>query len=171
MKSSMLLRKYETSPLMRGYARQRSATSKPSAFSDSRSGLPISNAKLPWMRPEEIELFERRISRGPREADGNRQLVLRGRRTEENPTDPDDVRKIPDGRSSSGLNVAWFDPAAELERHVGPRQFLVEEPGDPLFFDRRRQRFFANCRERPIQKAAADRSSQSPCRSMTQPTG
>ena len=80
----MLLRKYVISPLTR---RRRHRSDDVEAERLLRSEIRVADLEreVAGMRPEEIELFERRIARRAREADGDRQLVLRGRRTEQQP--------------------------------------------------------------------------------------
>ena len=120
----MSLRKYVTSPDARG-ARQRSDRSTPSACSDSRLGFPTSNAKLPGCRAEEEHLFERRDRgrRAPRwrQSSPDRQPLpdgAAGRRDRP-------VREIP-LRLAKRRVVRRVDAAAELERHVRPRDLFVQ---------------------------------------------
>ena len=121
----MSLRKYVTSPDARG-VRQRSDRSTPSARSDSRSGIADLEREVAGVHAEEEHLFERRRASGARHARGNRQPIVGRRRTQQQAGRQRSVREIA-LRLSGRRVVRLIDAAAELQRHVRPRDLFVAQ--------------------------------------------
>ena len=111
------------------------------------------------MHAEEIELFERRVAGGPGDAASERDGVAGDGRSEQEPGGSRDVSELsvctPRPRGPGCGSIARLIPhavqaAAELERHVRPRQLFVDEGGQVLLVHRRRQRLVAEGLEVPV---------------------
>ena len=86
---------------------------------------------------EEVQLFQRRVARGPRDVERKGQLVVGRRRPKQ---DADRSRAV--GEVAIRQPALWriarpVDAAPELHGHVRPGQLLVQEERKGVFIDRR----------------------------------
>ena len=167
MKSSTRLRKNVIEVCTR-LDRPRTETSNPSAFSEFRSGLPISKVRLPaWLPKKYISSRAGlRAARAMLTATTRLSLAAWGRTAA-----PDRGRVLGElaiGKRPAGPVGGVVDAAAELHREVRPGELFVEEPGDGPLIDRRRQRFLAFGAELAIQEPAADDPEKRPERPVRQ---
>ncbi len=101
---------------------------------------------------EEVQLLERRVARGVRQAERHRQAIIRGGGPDEQ---PDRSRAIREGARRIARTL-WREPRvieapAKLHRHVRPRHLLIEEHRKPAFVDRWRQRFGTRRHKAPVE--------------------
>ena len=125
-----VVRKYVTSPETRR-VRQRSDSVEAERVLGLEVGVADLEREVAGVRAEEVQLLERRVARGAREA-AARWSACRRRPPggTASPTDPEASVKSRVGQSAFRLVARVVDPAAELERDVRPGQLFVEERRD-----------------------------------------
>ena len=116
--------------------------------------------KIAGVDAEEIQLFQRRVARGPRDIERKRQLVVRRRRPEQDADRSRAVGEVAVGQAALRREPGPVDAPSELHGHMRPGQLLVQKQRKGVFIDRRRERFCAGGRERPRQERPADRPRQ-----------
>ena len=133
---------------------------EPEAHFRGERRVPDLEREVAGVRTEEVQLLERRIARRARRADRKRQLVVRGRRPHEQADRRRSVGETPVRQTALGGERRVIQPAAELQRRMRPRHFLVDEHGRGALVDRWRQGFRAGGAERAIEERRADGAGQ-----------
>jgi hypothetical protein len=121
-------------------------------------GISDLEREVPRVRAEEIQLFERRVTRGAGQAHRKCELIVRSGRTQQEADRARAIGEVPGGKVPFGVERHVVQAGAELERGVRPRYLFIEEQRRGTFLHGRRQRLFADGAEIAAQHPRADRA-------------
>ena len=102
--------------------------------------------EVPGMRPEVVELLETGIACGPREVQGQREVVTQVAEQADRPREVREVALRHVGSFDRGpvrVEGGMVEAPTELDRDMAERQLLIEEARQALLCRGRSQRFLA----------------------------